>query len=157
MARLPELGFDEANTVVIRDVFARIDAQAALTGVTGAVRAWHPDLVLREPAELGSLAAAVRAGLPHAQVTIGMQEVTRLFLALTTEPLDELGELAGAHLGRALRDEAALSLVPEALDRGGDNGYLDGLGATSLPRRRCARRPRPPSRTGAIPSSRWST
>ena len=30
MARLPTLAFDEADDVVIREVFARIDAQAAL-------------------------------------------------------------------------------------------------------------------------------
>ena len=50
MGRLPELGFDEADNIVVRDVFGRIDAQAALPGVTAAIADWRPDLVLREPA-----------------------------------------------------------------------------------------------------------
>ncbi len=62
MARLPELGFDEADNVVVTEVFGRIDAQAALPGLGAAIGDWQPDVLLRETAELGSLAAAERAG-----------------------------------------------------------------------------------------------
>lgn len=126
MSRLPTLGFEEANVVVLRDVFGRIDAQAALPGLLEAVTLWPPDVVVREPAELGSLAAAVRAGVPHVQVAIGMQETSRLFARHTTEPLGELARLAGLP-DDALREAAAaeplLSSVPEDLDRAGDEGH----------------------------------
>ena len=129
MGRLPTLGFDEANETVIRDVFGRIDAQAALPAVTAIMEAWHPDVVLREPAELGSLAAAERAGVPHAQVAIGMLEVCDLFARLVPEPLAELDRLAGLPDGRsarALAEEPVLTSVPEVLDRAAGDGAMAG-------------------------------
>src|SRR5690242_14796314 len=51
MARLPSLGFDEADALVLRDVFARVDAQAGLPAVVETIERWRPDLVLRESAE----------------------------------------------------------------------------------------------------------
>src|SRR6188472_2241156 len=79
MGRLPTLAFEEADDLVIREVFARIDAQAALPSLVETVERWRPDLMLRETAELASLAAAERAGVPHVQVCIGMHEVLPRF------------------------------------------------------------------------------
>lgn len=95
MGRLPSLSFEEANATVMREVFGRIDAQAALPAVSAAVEQWSPDLVVREPAEFGSLAAAELAGVPHVQVMIGMLEFSRIVSEFTAEPLDELASLAG--------------------------------------------------------------
>ena len=119
MARLPSVGFEEANRVVIQDVFARIDAQAALPGLTATIEAWRPDLVLRESAELGSLAAAERAGVPHVHVCIGMHEIADQFARETTEQLAQLGRLAGLDdhwLAGALSGEVMISSVPESVD-----------------------------------------
>src|SRR6187401_1579258 len=52
--RLPELSFDEANAIVIGEIFGRLDAQAALPGVISVIDSWRPDLVVREPAEFAS-------------------------------------------------------------------------------------------------------
>jgi hypothetical protein len=130
MGSLPPMSVEEADATVVREVFARIDAQAALPGLTSTIAAWRPDVVLREPAELGSLAAAESAGLPHAQVAIGMQETVRSFLGLTEEPLAELARLAGLPAGRlteAWWAEPSLSAVPAALDRAGDDGFDEDL------------------------------
>jgi MGT family glycosyltransferase len=119
MARLPTLSFEEADDLVVREVFARIDAQAALPGLVEIMERWRPDVVLRESAELGSLAAAERAGVPHVHVCIGMHEVASRFAASIDDPLEELGRLAGLPEGRlaaALAAETVLSSVPEALD-----------------------------------------
>ncbi|SFB37527.1 glycosyltransferase, MGT family [Nocardioides alpinus] len=129
MARLPTLAFDEADDVVIREVFARIDAQAALPSLTATMERWRPDLVVRESAELASLAAAERAGVPHVHVCIGMHEVVSRFAAAIVDPLDELGGLAGVPDGRmraAIASEAILSLVPEVLDRASGTEVADG-------------------------------
>src|SRR4051794_1035326 len=124
MSRLPGLTFEEGNALVLRDVFGRIDAQAALPALIEVVATWRPDVVVREPAELGSLAAAVRFGVPHVQVAIGMQEMSRLFVEHTAEPLAELARLAG--LEDSLHDQVAveplLTSVPQVLDRAGDEG-----------------------------------
>ena len=129
MARLPTLSFDDANATVLREVFGRIDAQAALPAVRAAIEDWRPAVVVREPAEFGSLAAAVRAGVPHLQVAIGMTEMSRLFVDLTVEPLSELARAAGvpeSALVDAAVAEPVLSSVPEVLDRAGDDAYDGG-------------------------------
>jgi UDP:flavonoid glycosyltransferase YjiC (YdhE family) len=123
MARLPTLPFEEANDVVVREVFARIDAQAALPALVETVERWRPDLVLRESAELASIAAAERAGVPHVHVCIGMHEVAVRFARSIDEPLEELGRLTGLAEGRlpaALAAETVLSSVPELLDHATD-------------------------------------
>lgn len=119
MGRLPSMTVEDANRTVVREVFARVDAQAALPALIRTVERWRPDLVLRESAELGSLAAAERAGVPHVHVCIGMHEVATTFGEAVAEPLGELGVLAGLTEGRmasALAGETVLSQVPELLD-----------------------------------------
>jgi UDP:flavonoid glycosyltransferase YjiC (YdhE family) len=128
MARLPSLSFEEADATVIREVFGRIDALAGLPGVQEAVATWRPDLVIHEPGELASLAAAEVAGVPHAQVVIGMGEMLTLMAGYLREPLAELGALVGLpedRLEAALLSQAMLSPVPEVLDRAGDPAYRD--------------------------------
>ena len=119
MAGLPAMTFEEADEVVVRDVFGRLDAQAALPALHEILERWRPDVVVRESAELASLAAAERAGVPHVHVCIGMHEVAARFADVVGGPLEELGALAGLAPGRlpeALAAETVLSLVPELLD-----------------------------------------
>ncbi|QIG40412.1 glycosyltransferase [Microbacterium sp. 4R-513] len=119
MARLPTLPFKEADSLVITEVFGRIDAQAALPSLERTIGRWRPDLILRETAELASLAAAEGAGVPHVHVCIGMHEVPPRFAEAIADPLEELGRLAGLDEGRmtsARVSETVLSLVPEVLD-----------------------------------------
>ena len=120
MATLPTMSIEEANDVVLREVFGRIDAQAALPPLLEAVEGWRPDVVVRESAELASLAAAERLGVPHVHVCIGMHEVAARFADVIEDPLEELGRLAGLSDGQlptALAAEPVFSLVPELLDR----------------------------------------
>lgn len=120
MASLPSMAVEEADAVVIREVFGRVDAQAALPRLLETVESWRPDVVVRESAELGSLAAAERYGVPHVHVCIGMHEVATRFAEAVAQPLAELGRLAGLGHGQitgALARETVLSLVPELLDR----------------------------------------
>jgi UDP:flavonoid glycosyltransferase YjiC (YdhE family) len=137
MARLPTLPFEEANRLVLREVFARIDAQAALPGLGATIDAWRPELVLRESAELGSLAAAERAGVPHVHVCIGVRRVADQFAEETLEQVAELGALAGLDDGRlaaAVAVEPVVSSVPAGLDgdaaayRFRDPGLVDVAG-----------------------------
>ncbi len=119
MGQLPQLSFEEADAIVIREVFGRIDAQAALPGLVAVIERWRPDLVVRESAELGSLAAAETAGIPHAHVAIGMHEIMTSLATATTEPLLELDGHAGLSPGTCSSAQAAetvLSTVPASLD-----------------------------------------
>lgn len=128
MGRLPELSFEEANATVVREVFGRIDAQAAVPGLLAAVEAWRPEVIVREPAELGSLAVAERSGIPQVQVAIGMTEMVRMFTEQLVEPLTELARVVGLpddSLNRALAEVPLLSSVPDVLDRAGDIAFVD--------------------------------
>ena len=130
MGRLPSMSFEEADATVIREVFGRIDAQAALPGAQEAVATWRPDVVLHEPAELATLAAAEARGVPHAQVVIGMSEVLALMVGHLRAPLAELGALAGLpedRLEAALLGQPMFSPVPTALDRAGDPSFREDL------------------------------
>lgn len=126
MALLPTLPFDQADTTVIREVFGRIDAQAAYPGVLAAIEDWRPDVLVREPAELGALAAAERAGVPHLQVVIGMSELSRVLAEVLVEPLAELSSIGGlpdGALSTSMASEPVLSPVPASLDRAGDPAF----------------------------------
>ncbi len=68
MARLPQLSRDEAEALVIGDVFAGMDVRAALSRTLAAVEEWQPDLVLWENAEFSGPLAAERFGVAHARV-----------------------------------------------------------------------------------------
>jgi UDP:flavonoid glycosyltransferase YjiC (YdhE family) len=119
MAALPTMTPQEADATVLREVFGRIDAQAALPALVETVERWRPDVVVRESAEIASAAAAERAGVPHVHVCIGMHEIASRFAELIVDPLAELDRLSGLAEGRmsaALAAEPVLSLVPDVLD-----------------------------------------
>jgi UDP:flavonoid glycosyltransferase YjiC (YdhE family) len=122
MAGLMDMAVDEADALVVREVFGRVDAQAALPGLLATIERWRPDVVVRETAEIASLVAAERFGVAHVHVCIGMHQVATTFADAMAEPLDELAELAhlapGA-IGSALAAERIVSLVPEVLDYAG--------------------------------------
>ncbi len=86
--RLPSLSMEEANRTVIRDVFGRLDARAAAWPRVGRAgrRGGDPDVVLRDPCEFGSLAAAERAGVPHAEVAIGIGNLQPWATSVLGEP-----------------------------------------------------------------------
>ena len=83
-AQASELPPDEMNALVIRELFARRDVQAALPRVREAIETWRPDLVLHESGELAGPTAAELAGLPNVSVmiTLGSSELKFLDPAL---------------------------------------------------------------------------
>ncbi len=132
--RLPSLSAEEATAVVMADVFGRLCAQAALPDLAAIVDEWRPDIVLREPAEYGSLVAARSAGVAQAVVAIGMMEMIDSVVPLVAAPLAELDGLAGLPEGAAaaaLRASSTLTCVPAVLDGSGTTG---STGAGSIHR-----------------------
>jgi UDP:flavonoid glycosyltransferase YjiC (YdhE family) len=130
--RLPELPPEEANRVVIEEIFGRLDARAALPGVTALLRDWAPDVVVREPCELGSLVAAEAAGIPHAQVAIGIAVAEEHAALHFTEPIAALAELAGVEPEQAqaaLLSMPRFSCVPAVVDEAATTVALDGIPA----------------------------
>ena len=121
-ARVPSLSFEEANDVVVSEVFGRLDARAALPGVRQAVETWRPDVILREPCEFGSLVAALAAGVPLVAGAIGVRATTGYLAPLVAAPLAELESTVGLPAGSAagaLASTPTLTCVPAVLDDAG--------------------------------------
>jgi UDP:flavonoid glycosyltransferase YjiC (YdhE family) len=118
-ARLPRLSTDEANAVVIGEVFGRLDAQAAFPGVAATIASWRPHVVVREFCEFGSWAAAEAAGVPQVVVEIGLREVGEMALTHLVTPLGELRAVAGLPADPdldTLRTAPSFTTVPTTLD-----------------------------------------
>ena len=117
--RLPTLSQHEAEEVVIGEVFGRLDAQAALPALLDLIADWKPDVVLRDPAELGSLAAARACGVPHVAAAIGVTRGAEILWPPLRGPATELDALSGLPDGTifgAMMTERTLTPVPPLLD-----------------------------------------
>jgi UDP:flavonoid glycosyltransferase YjiC (YdhE family) len=82
---------EDGDQHVVREVFGRLAAQAALPAMRRLVDEWRPELVVREPAEVASYVVAEATGVPHVAVNIGLASGDDVFLPLLEEPLAELG------------------------------------------------------------------
>lgn len=119
MDRLPNLTPDEASKLVFGEVFGRLDTRAVLPGMLAAFESWHPDLVLREPCELGSSLAAERNDVPQVRVGIGLGMVDDLATPLLAGGVAELRESVGLSAdpgGQGLRSAPFLTLVPPSFE-----------------------------------------
>ena len=112
-AALPTLSLEESNATVMREVFAGLDARAALPDMAAVVRDWRPDLILRETAEFSSFVVAEAQGIPHVQVAMGLTVIEEFAYPLIEDALRTLGSRSGT---AGLRAAPTLSLVPECLE-----------------------------------------
>jgi UDP:flavonoid glycosyltransferase YjiC (YdhE family) len=101
---------EEANALVIGEIFGRLDTGAALPGLSAMVEAWRPDAIVRESYEFASAIAAERAGLPHVRVSTG--------LASTEDWLLDHAAAAVDLPVSAIRASPLVSFTPPALDDG---------------------------------------
>ena len=119
MSRLPELSYEEAEAVVLAEVFAGVDVRAALPGVLATVEEWRPGLVLRETAELASHLAAERFAVPEVRVTVGLaiaeERALHSFADALAPVRDALG-LEGDAAGARLRAAPWCTVVPASLE-----------------------------------------
>jgi UDP:flavonoid glycosyltransferase YjiC (YdhE family) len=95
MAKLEGLDQDTANGLVMREVFANLNAHAVLPRMFAAVEEWRPDVILRESCEFASYIAAERAGLPHVCVGVTLGEFETSLPELVSAPVAELRVSAG--------------------------------------------------------------
>lgn len=118
-AGLAGVSREEANAIVVGEVFGRLDAQAALPGLSATVGSWEPDVILRDPSEFASWAIAERSGITQAEVAIAVIAFAEMMRPVLEAPLNELREIAGLGpdpgLAR-LRAVPSLSSVPRGFD-----------------------------------------
>jgi UDP-glucoronosyl and UDP-glucosyl transferase len=113
--RVRSLSPDEANELMLRDLFGRIRGGAALPAMVEAVAGWGADLVVHEISELAGPAAADRYGVPHARVGIGLAIGEHWGVQAMNEALDELRGQIGA-AGSWLERSPYLTLAPPSLE-----------------------------------------
>jgi hypothetical protein len=111
-SRVPTLSPDEANVVVVGDIFARLGTEAMLPALRAACEEWRPDLVLRELSEFASAIAADELGIAHARVAVGLAETEELSLGIAGTVL----EAFRAGVGERIRDSPFLTLLPSTFD-----------------------------------------
>ena len=66
-ARVRGLSDVEIVKADVRELFAGLNPKAALPNMRETIRAWRPDLIVRESAEFAAAIAADEAGIPHAR------------------------------------------------------------------------------------------
>ncbi|HEX5894677.1 MAG TPA: glycosyltransferase [Thermoleophilaceae bacterium] len=119
--RVPELPPEEANEVVVGEIFGRLNTTAALPRLLDAFEEWQPDAVLRDPNEYGSALAAELHGIPHARVAISLASVEELGTGIAAGAVDSIRRTQGLAAdpgGDLLRRSPWLSTFPESLDEG---------------------------------------
>jgi UDP:flavonoid glycosyltransferase YjiC (YdhE family) len=110
---------EEANRIVIGEVFGRIDTRAALPGVLAIVDRWRPDAIVRESYEFASAIAAELRGIPHVRVATGLASTEDWLLGLAAARVDEARVEAGLPADPGadrIRTSPYLTLTPPALD-----------------------------------------
>jgi UDP:flavonoid glycosyltransferase YjiC (YdhE family) len=119
--RVPDLPPDEANRVVVGEIFGRLNTTAALPRLHAAFEEWRPDVVLRDPNEYGAALAAEQHGVPHGRIAISLASTEELGLGLAVGAIDAIRRAEGLEPDSAadvLRGSPWLSVFPASLDEG---------------------------------------
>jgi len=110
---------DEGNIRVVRDVFATIDATAALPGLNDLISEWRPDVVVREACEFAAYVAAERHDLPQLRVAVGLASFEEPMIAHCEPPLAALRRSVGLTADPGLRrllSAPRLTTLPASVD-----------------------------------------
>ena len=110
---------DEANRLVLGELFGRVRARAALPGVELAIDAWRPDVVLRESCEFASAVAAEAREIPVARVGAFLQTLEDYAIRIAAPAVDELRQWVGLPsdpAGTRLTASPYLTLTPASFE-----------------------------------------
>jgi len=117
-ARLRQVPPAEAAQIVVREIFAGVNARVAIPKLLETIETWRPDVILRDSVEFGAVVAAERAGVPHARVAVHMVSFEDGIPPLAAEPLDQLRRAAGLppDAAASVRAEPVFCAFPASLD-----------------------------------------
>jgi UDP:flavonoid glycosyltransferase YjiC (YdhE family) len=124
-ARARTLDPDEANSVVVSDLFVRIDTRAAYPHMLAAIDRLEPDVMLYDISDFAAGLAAEVKGLPAVSVSITqfihMQRLARPIAEALDEVRAEIGLDPDPQLDR-MAGTPTVSLIPKALEDPGTAG-----------------------------------
>ena len=126
--RARELSFDDANELVLTQVFVRIDTTHAYPHLLAAMRRWQPDAVLYDISEYAAPLAAEALGIPAVCVGITVSgEMDLLVGAPMAAELDRVRARFG------LRPDPSLEMLTGAPHFTLTPAALEGPGGGALP------------------------
>jgi hypothetical protein len=108
-----ELPIDDANIRVVSELFARLDARAAVPGVLAACESFRPDLIVHEVCEFAGALVGAHTGVPVVSVGIGLAALERLVMPATKAALDDVRGELGLDAGESA---AYFTLTPPLLE-----------------------------------------
>jgi UDP:flavonoid glycosyltransferase YjiC (YdhE family) len=120
-SRVPELPPDEANKVVVGEIFGRLNTTAHLPRMRAAFGEWRPDAVLRDPNEYSGALVAEENGVPHARIAISLMSTEQMGLGIAAPAIDAIRRAQGLppdSAGEVLRGSPWLTVFPRTLDEG---------------------------------------
>jgi UDP:flavonoid glycosyltransferase YjiC (YdhE family) len=106
----PAMSPDEANAVVIGEIFGRLATAAALPGLLAIADDWRPDAIVRESYEFASALVAERLHIPHVRVATGLASTEDWLLGLAAARTELPVE--------RIRASPYLTMTPPGLDDG---------------------------------------
>ena len=110
--RVPTVSYEEAERLVVGDIFGRLNVGAMLPSLRAACEEWRPDLILREPAEFASAMAGALHGIPHTRVGISLAASEEQSLSIAGPVLDE----RQSGTAESIRRSPYLTLFPASLE-----------------------------------------
>jgi UDP:flavonoid glycosyltransferase YjiC (YdhE family) len=121
-ARLRLVSGEQQAAVFVQEIFAGLNAQTAFPGVLDTIRAWQPQLIVRDSVEFGALVAAEVAGVPHVRVAVHQRAMEEQIRSLAAAPIDSLRQAAGltADQGASLHGERIFTSFPESFEGAAD-------------------------------------
>ena len=79
---------EEAEAIVVGEIFGALNVQAALPGMRSACEEWRPGVVMRDPAEYASAIAAMSLGIPHVRAAIGLAATERAMTEIASPSIE---------------------------------------------------------------------
>jgi hypothetical protein len=111
-AQVETMRHDEVESLVIGEIFCRLNSGALLPVMRATCADWMPDLVLRDPTEFASAVAAEERGIPHVRVGHGLASGEAVSLQVAAASLQGFRPAVDERIA----ESTYLTLFPEVLD-----------------------------------------
>jgi UDP:flavonoid glycosyltransferase YjiC (YdhE family) len=118
-ARIRAAALEQANEIVLGELFPRVRSGAGLPGVELAMDAWRPDVVVRESCEFASAVAAEAREIPVVRVGAFQLAMEALTVRTAAPAVDDLRAWAGLEpdpAGERLAASPYLTLTPASFE-----------------------------------------
>ena len=112
-AQVATMTHDDVGSLVIGEIFCRLNSGALLPVMRATCEDWTPDLVLRDPTEFASAVAAEEQGIPPSSVSATvLPPAKRVPCEVAATPLQDFRPAVDERIA----ESTYLTLFPEVLD-----------------------------------------